>query len=147
MSARSGKAYAARAGLSVEEFLEPIGSPVTPESAGGAVVGPGRAEAVVVAPRTSWPAQAAGAAVTAPTIDAAPTVAGGQVASACDLVGRRWAPDVRREPARGPQRISDLRRRLAGISANLIAARLHELQHADVARRRLLPPPAGSTVY
>jgi hypothetical protein len=41
MSARSGKAYAARAGLSVEEFLEPIGSPVTPESAGGAVVGPG----------------------------------------------------------------------------------------------------------
>jgi 3-oxoacyl-[acyl-carrier protein] reductase len=44
------RACAARAGLSVEEFLEPIGPPVSSESAGAAVVGPGPTKAVDVAP-------------------------------------------------------------------------------------------------
>lgn len=69
------------------------------------------------------------------------------IADACDLVGRRWAPQVVRELALGPQRYTDLRRRLAGISTNVLAARLLELEQAEVARRRLLPPPAGSAVY
>jgi DNA-binding HxlR family transcriptional regulator len=54
---------------------------------------------------------------------------------------------VVRELALGPQRYTDLRRRLAGISTNVLAARLRDLEHAKVARRRLLPPPAGSVVY
>ena len=69
------------------------------------------------------------------------------IADAFDLVGKRWALQVVRELALGPQRYTDLRRRLAGISTNALAARLHELQQAEVARRRLLPPPAGSAVY
>jgi DNA-binding HxlR family transcriptional regulator len=71
----------------------------------------------------------------------------GTSADACDLVGKRWALRVVRELALGPQRYTDLQRRLAGISTNVLAARLHELLVADVARRRLLPPPAGSVVY
>lgn len=69
------------------------------------------------------------------------------IADAFDLVGKRWALQVVRELALGPQRYTDLRRRLAGISTNVLAARLLELQQAEVARRRLLPPPAGSAVY
>ena len=69
------------------------------------------------------------------------------IADAFDLVGKRWALQVVRELALGPQRYTDLRRRLAGISTNVLAARLLELQQAEIARRRLLPPPAGSAVY
>jgi DNA-binding HxlR family transcriptional regulator len=69
------------------------------------------------------------------------------IADAFDLVGKRWALQVVRELALGPQRYTDLRRRLAGISTNVLASRLLELQQAEVARRRLLPPPAGSAVY
>src|SRR6266545_4333343 len=69
------------------------------------------------------------------------------IADAFDLVGKRWALRVVRELALGPQRYTDLRRRLAGISTNVLAARLLELQQAEVARRRLLPPPAGSAVF
>ena len=70
-----------------------------------------------------------------------------KIADVFDLVGKRWALQVVRELALGPQRYTDLRRRLAGISTNVLAARLLELQQAEVARRRLLPPPAGSAVY
>jgi DNA-binding HxlR family transcriptional regulator len=69
------------------------------------------------------------------------------VANACDLVGKRWTLRVVRELALGPKRYTDLRRRLPGISTNVLAARLQELQQVTVARRRVLPPPAGSAVY
>jgi HxlR-like helix-turn-helix len=44
------------------------------------------------------------------------------IADAFDLVGKRWALQVVRELALGPQRYTDLRRRLAGISTNVLAA-------------------------
>ena len=50
------------------------------------------------------------------------------IADAFDLVGKRWALQVVRELALGPQRYTDLRRRLVGISTNVLAARLYELQ-------------------
>jgi DNA-binding HxlR family transcriptional regulator len=71
----------------------------------------------------------------------------GESATACDLVGKRWALQVVRELALGPWRFTDLHHSLHGISTNVLAARLRELHHANVVRRRLLPPPASSMVY
>jgi DNA-binding HxlR family transcriptional regulator len=70
-----------------------------------------------------------------------------EVAAVYDLVNTRWALHVVRELAAGPLRFTDLHERLAGISTNALAARLRELQQADVVRRRLLQCPAASVVY
>jgi DNA-binding HxlR family transcriptional regulator len=54
---------------------------------------------------------------------------------------------VVRELLLGPQRFTDLRAGLPGISTNILADRLEMLEMSGVARRRTLPPPAGSKVY
>ncbi|HEX2134827.1 MAG TPA: helix-turn-helix domain-containing protein, partial [Microvirga sp.] len=68
-------------------------------------------------------------------------------AHALDLVGERWALLVVRELLLGPKRFTDLRAGLPGVSPNVLAQRLRELEQAGVVRRRKLPPPAGSRVY
>ena len=68
-------------------------------------------------------------------------------AHALDLVGERWALLVVRELLLGPKRFTDLRAGLPGVSANVLAQRLRELERAGVVRRRKLPPPAASRVY
>jgi DNA-binding HxlR family transcriptional regulator len=70
-----------------------------------------------------------------------------EMATACDLLGKRWALQVVRELALGPRRFTDLHHSLTGISTNALAARLRELQRVQVVRRRLLPPPAAAAVY
>jgi DNA-binding HxlR family transcriptional regulator len=69
------------------------------------------------------------------------------VAHALDLVGERWALLVVRELVLGPKRFTDLAAGLPGIGTNILTARLRELEQGDVIARRVLPPPAGSTVY
>jgi DNA-binding HxlR family transcriptional regulator len=69
------------------------------------------------------------------------------IARALDVVGERWALLVVRELLLGPQRFSDLRRALPGLSANMLTDRLRELRANDVLDQRRLPPPAASTVY
>jgi DNA-binding HxlR family transcriptional regulator len=69
------------------------------------------------------------------------------IARALDVVGERWALLVVRELLLGPQRFSDLRDALPGVSSNLLTDRLRELEAHAVVRRRVLPPPAGSSVY
>lgn len=69
------------------------------------------------------------------------------LAAALDLVGERWALLVVRELLFGPQRYSDLLERLPGISTNVLADRIRDLERAAVLRRRRLPSPAASTVY
>jgi DNA-binding HxlR family transcriptional regulator len=69
------------------------------------------------------------------------------IARALDVVGERWALLVVRELLLGPQRFSDLRDELPGVSSNLLTDRLRELEARGVIRRRVLPPPAGSSVY
>src|ERR671917_1850674 len=64
-----------------------------------------------------------------------------------DLVGERWTLLVVRELLLGPKRFTDLRAGLPGISTNILTDRLETLEIAGVARRRTLPPPAGSRVY
>jgi DNA-binding HxlR family transcriptional regulator len=69
------------------------------------------------------------------------------IARALDVVGERWALLVVRELLLGPQRFSDLRLALPGVSSNLLTDRLRELEARGVVRRRVLPPPAASSIY
>jgi len=69
------------------------------------------------------------------------------LAKTLDMVGGRWTLLVVRELLGGPRRFGDLMDGLSGIGTNLLSERLRELQDAEVIEKRVLPPPAGSTVY
>src|SRR5215208_4365136 len=69
------------------------------------------------------------------------------LAYALDLVGERWTLLIVRELLAGPHRFKDLLAGLPGISTNLLSDRLKSLEEQGLIRRRVLPPPAGSTVY
>ena len=69
------------------------------------------------------------------------------IAHGLDLLGERWALLVVRELLLGPKRFTDLREGLPNVSPNVLSQRLKELEHAGVLQRRVLPPPAASTVY
>jgi DNA-binding HxlR family transcriptional regulator len=69
------------------------------------------------------------------------------IAHALDLVGERWAMLVVREVVLGPKRFTDLQAGLPGIGTNVLTTRLKELEQNDILQRRVLPPPAASTVY
>jgi DNA-binding HxlR family transcriptional regulator len=64
-----------------------------------------------------------------------------------ELLGERWAMLVLRELAYGPRRFSELKADLKGISANVLAQRLTELEKRSLARRTKLAPPASIQVY
>src|SRR5256885_3408174 len=68
-------------------------------------------------------------------------------AHALDLIGDRWALLVVGELVLGPKRFTDLRDGLPGIGPNVLSQRLKELEQSGVLTRRVLPPPAASTVY
>lgn len=69
------------------------------------------------------------------------------LAHAMELLGERWAMLVLRELAYGPRRFSELKADLVGISANVLAQRLTELEARNLVRRTKLPPPASIQVY
>jgi DNA-binding HxlR family transcriptional regulator len=52
-----------------------------------------------------------------------------------------------RELLLGPKRFTDIRAGLPSLSADVLAARLRELEQSGVVARRVLPPPAASQVY
>jgi DNA-binding HxlR family transcriptional regulator len=68
-------------------------------------------------------------------------------AHALDLIGERWALLVLRELMLGPRRFSGLKADLPGISSNVLAQRLVELERRGLARKVRLPPPASVQVY
>lgn len=69
------------------------------------------------------------------------------IARAAELLAERWTLLILRELFSGPQRFSDLRRRLSGISSSVLAQRLEHLEGHEIIARRHLPPPAASFVY
>lgn len=69
------------------------------------------------------------------------------IAKALDLVGERWTLLVVRELIDGPKRYTDLIASIPGIATDMLAARLKSLEEAELVERRVLPPPAASTVY
>src|SRR3954468_21341542 len=69
------------------------------------------------------------------------------LAHALDLLGERWGMLVLRELAYGPRRFSELKADLKGISANVLAQRLTELERRSLVRKTKLAPPASIQVY
>ena len=69
------------------------------------------------------------------------------VARALEFVGERWTLLVVRELLLGPRRFTDLMAGLPGVSANVLTARIKDLEQAGLVTKRELPPPAASTVY
>jgi DNA-binding HxlR family transcriptional regulator len=69
------------------------------------------------------------------------------LAYALDIIGERWTLLIVRELIAGPRRFTDLMIGLPGISTNLLSERLKNLEQQNLLCRRVLPPPAGSTVY
>jgi DNA-binding HxlR family transcriptional regulator len=69
------------------------------------------------------------------------------IARALDVVGDRWALLIVRELIFGPQRFSQLRAGLPGVSPNVLAQRLREMAAAGLVRSGLLDPPASVAVY
>src|SRR5215472_10992074 len=69
------------------------------------------------------------------------------IARALDAVGDRWALLVVRELIFGPKRFVQLRHGLHGVSPNVLAQRLRDLEDAGVVRRYMLGPPAEVAVY
>src|SRR6185437_16129530 len=70
------------------------------------------------------------------------------VAKSLDVVGERWTLLLIRELLlRGPSRYTDLRNGLPGVAANLLAARLKELEEAGLVTRQDAPPPVATALY
>jgi DNA-binding HxlR family transcriptional regulator len=69
------------------------------------------------------------------------------VARALDVIGERWTLLIVRDLLLGPRRYSDLLRALPGVTTNLLAKRLQELEAAGVVTKNELAPPAAGSVY
>ncbi|HEU5033031.1 MAG TPA: winged helix-turn-helix transcriptional regulator [Spirillospora sp.] len=69
------------------------------------------------------------------------------IARALNAVGERWALLVVRELLFGPKRFAALSRGLPGMSQNVLAQRLRDLEEGGIVRRRTLGPPASTRVY
>lgn len=69
------------------------------------------------------------------------------LACALDLVGERWTLLLIRELLLGPKRYTDLLTRLPGLTTNLLAARLKQLEEDGIVEREQLPPPAPAVLY
>ncbi|MFG3380330.1 winged helix-turn-helix transcriptional regulator [Streptomyces sp. NPDC047999] len=68
-------------------------------------------------------------------------------ARALDTVGDRWTLLVVRELLAGPRRYSDLHADLPGVSTDVLASRLKEMEQSGLALRRRLARPSSVQVY
>ncbi|ARP73069.1 transcriptional regulator [Streptomyces pluripotens] len=68
-------------------------------------------------------------------------------ARALDLVGDRWTLLIVRELLAGPRRYTDLHADLPGVSTDVLASRLKDMERDGLATRRRLPPPGVVQVY
>ncbi|MFI7233910.1 winged helix-turn-helix transcriptional regulator [Streptomyces cyaneofuscatus] len=68
-------------------------------------------------------------------------------ARALDAVGDRWTLLIVRELLAGPRRYTDLHADLPGVSTDVLASRLKDMEQGGLAVRRKLPPPAAASVY
>ncbi len=68
-------------------------------------------------------------------------------AHALELLGDRWALLILRELMLGARRFSQLRADLPGLSANVLAQRLVELESRSLLLHRKLPAPASTAAY
>jgi DNA-binding HxlR family transcriptional regulator/putative sterol carrier protein len=69
------------------------------------------------------------------------------LARAAEILGERWTLLILRELVCGPQRYSDLRRRLPGISSSVLSQRLERLESLSLIERKAQPPPTPAALY
>lgn len=70
------------------------------------------------------------------------------IARALDIVGDRWTLLIVRELLlQGRCRFTDLKTGLPGVAANLLSARLRELEDAGLITREHAPPPVATVLY
>ncbi len=69
------------------------------------------------------------------------------IAQALDKVGERWTLLILRDLLLGPRRYGDLLETLQGITTNLLALRLKDLEAAGIIVRRPQPAPARGEAY
>ncbi|MGW1190930.1 winged helix-turn-helix transcriptional regulator [Streptomyces sp. NPDC002559] len=68
-------------------------------------------------------------------------------ARALDSVGDRWTLLIVRELLAGPRRYTDLHADLPGVSTDVLASRLKDMEQGGLVTRRRIPPPAAASVY
>jgi len=68
-------------------------------------------------------------------------------ARALDVIGDRWSLLIVRELLARPCRYTDLRAGLPGITSNLLAERLRQLESDAVIEREAATPPVATAVY
>ncbi|MER6079186.1 winged helix-turn-helix transcriptional regulator [Streptomyces sp. NPDC001833] len=68
-------------------------------------------------------------------------------ARALDVVGDRWTLLIVRELFAGPRRYTDLHADLPGVSTDVLASRLKDMEREGLTTRRRLPPPGAAYVY
>ncbi|MFE1755379.1 winged helix-turn-helix transcriptional regulator [Streptomyces anandii] len=68
-------------------------------------------------------------------------------ARALDTVGDRWTLLIVRELLAGPRRYTDLHADLPGVSTDVLASRLKDMERDGLTTRRRLPPPGAAFVY
>jgi DNA-binding HxlR family transcriptional regulator len=68
-------------------------------------------------------------------------------ARALDVVGDRWTLLIVRELLAGPRRYTDLHADLPGVSTDVLASRLKDMERDGLLGRRRLPPPGAAYVY
>ena len=69
------------------------------------------------------------------------------LARALDRLGERWTLLIVRNLLLGPKRYSELLEGLPGITTNLLAARLKDMEREGLIARKSAPPPLRSHVY
>ncbi|MGA5566005.1 winged helix-turn-helix transcriptional regulator [Streptomyces platensis] len=69
------------------------------------------------------------------------------VARALDAVGDRWTLLIVRELLGGPRRYTDLHADLPGVSTDMLASRLKDMERDGLVTRRRLAPPGSAFVY
>jgi DNA-binding HxlR family transcriptional regulator len=68
-------------------------------------------------------------------------------ARALDVLGDRWTLLIVRELLAGPRRYTDLHTDLPGVSTDVLASRLKDMERDGLTTRRRLPPPGAAYVY
>jgi DNA-binding HxlR family transcriptional regulator len=77
----------------------------------------------------------------------APLMLGGAVARGCEVLAKRWTPQLLVLLLEGPARYSELASAVPGLSRRVMTERLKELQDAGLVKRLVDPGPPITSTY
>lgn len=76
-----------------------------------------------------------------------PLLLGGAVARGCEVLAKRWTPQLLVLLLQGPARFSELAAAVPGLSRRVMSERLRELQHERLVERTVKPGPPITSTY